>query len=73
MKATVTLKEGFRYHRLDNSFVDLAEGDVVETDDIPPFERGERLRDGHLKPVPEPKATHPHAAHAAPESFQKKK
>jgi hypothetical protein len=52
VKATVTLKEGFRYHRLDNTFVDLKQNDVVETNDIPPFEREERLRDGHLKPIP---------------------
>ena len=53
MKAKVALKEGFRYHRLDNSYVDVKVGEIIETEDIPPFERSERLRDGHLTPIKE--------------------
>jgi hypothetical protein len=65
MKAKVTLKEGLRYYRLDGSFVDLKQDDIVEADDIPPFARGERFRDGHLEPVAEKATAEDKAAAAA--------
>lgn len=64
MKAKVALKEGFRYHRTDNTFVDLKEGDVIEADDIPGMQKAERLMAGHLVPV---------GAEAAPEPESEKK
>jgi hypothetical protein len=50
-KAIVTLKEGLRYYRLDGTFRDCEDGEEVELEDIPPFSRTERIRDGHLKPL----------------------
>jgi hypothetical protein len=67
MKARVTLKEGLRYHRLDNSFVDLKEGDIIELDDLSPMERAERLSDKHLVPVEERKPKAPEAPAPAKE------
>jgi hypothetical protein len=51
MKAKVTLKEGLRYYRIDGSFCDLKNGDIVDTDDIPPFTLEDRIRDKHLEPI----------------------
>lgn len=57
MKARVALAEGFRIHRTDNTFFDVKQGDVVETDDIPGRQREERLMDKHLVPITDaPKA-----------------
>jgi hypothetical protein len=49
MKAQV--KTAFRFHRLDNTFVDLSPGDVVEADEIPYTQRSERFTAGHLVEV----------------------
>lgn len=64
MKAQV--RAAFRYHRLDNTHVDLKPGDVVEADDIPFTQRQERLLAGHLvaveaaaKPEVRPEAAEP--------------
>ena len=66
MKAKVTLKEGLRYYRIDGSFRDAKYGDVLDTEDIPPFSLEERLRDKHLVPVAA-KATPAPAPTPAPE------
>lgn len=69
MKARVTLKEGIRVHRLDNTFVDYPHGAVVETDDLPATDREQRLMSGHLvavkpevPPAASPKEPEPAAA-----------
>lgn len=63
MKAQV--KTAFRYHRLDNTFVDLKAGDVVEADEIPFTQRTERFMAGHLVEVKPAAPAAPVAAEAA--------
>lgn len=58
MKMKVMLAEGFRFHRLDNTFVDLKKGDVIEADEIPLAERTDRIMSQHIIPA----ATEPVAA-----------
>lgn len=75
MKAKVTLKGGFRYYRRDNSFVDLKEGDLFETDELSLFDQAERLADGHYAPVAEatPTLPTPPPAPTAEPSFKRSK
>ncbi len=56
MKCRVTkheniLKDGFSYSRSDGVRVSVMPGDIVESDDITPFERASRIRDGHIEPL----------------------
>lgn len=48
-KATVTLKEGFRYYRLDNHYYDVKNGDTVDLDDMTPRDAHARIAAGHVK------------------------
>lgn len=47
---------GFRYYRLDNTPVDLVNGQEIEGDDIPTRDRDARIAAGHMTPVAAPKA-----------------
>ena len=61
MKMKAALKEGFRIHHIDNTHTDYAEGDTVETSQIPPRQLEERLMAGHLVPVSGEKPGNIHA------------
>lgn len=67
-KAEVTLKEGFRYYRLDNHYYDVKAGDTVDLDDMIPRDAQARIQAGHVKLI-EPVT---HADEAAADAAKKK-
>jgi hypothetical protein len=51
MKAKVTIPDGFRYYRHDNTHVDVKDGQEIEADDIPTRDRRARFDAGHLEEI----------------------
>jgi len=55
-KAEVTLRDGFRYYRLDNHFHDVKFGDEIDLDDLTPRDAAARIQAGHVKVIAKTKA-----------------